>query len=57
LLVSTALGVIVAFGVIAQVTREPDTWVAAALGAIPLAIGVGYFLDSTLIRRDLHSAG
>jgi len=56
LLVSAAIGIIAAFGVIAQVTREPETWVPAALAIIPLAIGIGYFLDSTLIRRDLHSA-
>jgi hypothetical protein len=56
LLVSAALGIIGAFGLIGQIERQPDTWVAAALGFIPLAIGIGYFLDSTLIRRDLHSA-
>lgn len=54
LLVSAALGYILAFGLIAQIEHEPDTWAAAAIGVIPLAIGIGYFLDSTLIRRDLH---
>ena len=54
LLVSAALGYILAFGLIAQIEREPETWVAAAFGMIPLAIGIGYFLDATLIRRDLH---
>jgi len=55
LLVSGAIGYILAFGIIGQIEREPDTWVAAAFGIIPLAIGIGYFLDATLIRRDLHS--
>jgi len=36
---------------------EPETWAAAAFGVIPLAVGLGYFLDSTLIRRDLRTAG
>jgi hypothetical protein len=54
LLVTGALGYILAFGLVAQIEHEPDTWVAAAFGIIPLAIGIGYFLDATLIRRDLH---
>jgi hypothetical protein len=57
LLISGALGYIVTFGVIARVVSEPDTWAAAAFGIIPLAVGLGYFLDSTLIRRDLRAAG
>jgi hypothetical protein len=56
LLVSAAIGFIISFGAIAQIEHEPDTWVAAAVGIIPLAIGIGYFLDATLIRRDLHAA-
>src|ERR1700720_352297 len=54
LLVSGAIGWILAFGLIAQVEREPETWIAAAVAIIPLAVGIGYFLDATLIRRDLH---
>jgi hypothetical protein len=57
LLISGALGYIVTFGIIARVVSEPETWAAAAFGVIPLAVGFGYFLDSTLIRRDLRSAG
>jgi hypothetical protein len=57
LLISGALGYIVTFGIIARVVSEPDTWAAAAFGIIPLAVGLGYFLDSTLIRRDLRAAG
>ena len=56
LLVTGALGYILTFAVIAQVERQPDTWVAAAFGIIPLAIGIGYFLDATLIRRDTTAA-
>jgi hypothetical protein len=54
LLTCGALGFIVALGFIAQIEHERDTWTAAALGIIPLAIGIGYFVDFTLIRRDLH---
>jgi hypothetical protein len=38
------------FTIIARV--EPDALMAAAFGAIPFTLGLGYFLDSTLIRRD-----
>ena len=29
--------------------------VAAPLGVIPLAIGIGYFINASLIRRELSS--
>jgi hypothetical protein len=50
LLTSGAIGYTLAFALIAR--AEPDAWVAAAFGVIPLAVGVGFFLDSSLIRRD-----
>lgn len=50
LLTSGAIGYTIAFALIAR--AEPDAWVAAAFGVIPLAVGIGFFLDSTLIRRD-----
>src|SRR5271163_5210718 len=52
LLISGALGYMVTFGIIAKIASEPDAWTAAAFGIIPLAIGIGYFLDFTLIRRE-----
>ena len=55
LLVCGALGYISAFGIIGQFF-ERDVWAAAAFGMIPLAIGVGYFLDATLIRRDVRAS-
>jgi len=54
LLVTGALGYIGTFTLIARV--EQDAWMAAAFGIIPLAIGVGFFVDSALIRRDLHAS-
>lgn len=56
LLVAAAIGYIAMFGVIARVADEPDTRAAAAVGFIPLAIGIGYFIDSLLVRRDTRSA-
>ena len=53
LLVAASLGYTVAFGLIGRV--EPDAWVAAAFGVLPFAMGLGFFLDSTLIRRDLRA--
>ena len=52
LLCTGAIGYILTFGLIAQIVRDTDTWVAAAFGIIPLAIGIGYFVDYSLIRRD-----
>jgi hypothetical protein len=51
LLLSAALGYIITFALIARV--EPDAWVAASFGAIPLALGLGFFVDSALLRRDV----
>jgi hypothetical protein len=48
------LGWIVTFSLIARV--EPDARMAAAFGAIPLALGLGFFLDYALIRRDLKTS-
>ncbi len=50
LLVSGAVGYIATFVLIGRL--EPDAMVAASFGAIPLAIGLGFFVDHALIRRD-----
>ena len=50
LLVAAAIGYMLTFTLIARV--EPDAWIAGAFGAIPFTLGLGYFLDSALIRRD-----
>ena len=54
LLTAGSIGYIVTFALIARV--EYDALTAAAFGAIPLAVGLGFFLDSALIRRDQHTA-
>jgi hypothetical protein len=55
LLVAGALGYMMTFALIARIEVEPNAWAAAAFGIIPLAVGVGYFLDSTLIRHDARA--
>ena len=50
LLVAGALGYILTFTLIGRL--EPDAMIAAAFGVIPLAIGLGFFVDHALIRRD-----
>jgi len=53
LLVCASIGYTVTFALISR--AEPDAWVAAAFGIIPFALGLGFFLDATLIRRDLRA--
>jgi hypothetical protein len=55
LLVSGALGYILTFGLIAQIQADRDVWTAAALGIIPLTVGIGYFVDWSMIRRDARA--
>ena len=54
LLIAGAVGYMLAFTIVARV--EPDALVAGAFGAIPFTLGLGYLLDSTLIRRDARAS-
>jgi uncharacterized protein DUF6249 len=54
LLVAFAIGFVTTFTLIARV--EPDAWIAASFGAIPFTLGLGFFLDSSLVRRDLRAS-
>ena len=54
LLSAGAVGYIITFALIARV--EHEAWIAASFGVIPLALGVGYFLDAFLVRRDLRTS-
>jgi len=54
LLVAAALGYMTTFALIARV--ESNAWVAAAFGVIPLTLGLGFFLDSALVRRDVRQS-
>ncbi|HYM78968.1 MAG TPA: DUF6249 domain-containing protein [Candidatus Dormibacteraeota bacterium] len=54
LLTAGSVGWMMAFTIVARV--EPDAMMAAAFGAIPFTLGLGYFLDSALIRRDARAS-
>jgi hypothetical protein len=54
LLVAGSVGWMLAFTIVARL--EPDAQMAAAFGAIPFTLGLGYFLDSALIRRDARAS-
>jgi hypothetical protein len=53
LLVSGAIGYIATFVMIGHF--EPDATIAATFGVIPLAVGIGFFVDHALIRRDARA--
>lgn len=55
LLVSGAIGYILTFGLIAQIQADRDVWTAAVFGIIPLAVGIGFFVDWKLIHRDART--
>lgn len=52
LLVAGALGYMLTFALIGRM--EPDAWVAGTFGIIPFTIGLGFFLYSALVRRDMR---
>ena len=54
LLIAGGVGYMLAFTIMARV--EPDALIAAAFGVIPFTLGLGYLLDSTLIRRDARAS-
>jgi len=54
LFIAGSLGYMLAFSIVAR--YEPDAMIAAAFGAIPFTLGLGYLLDSVLIRRDTRTA-
>jgi hypothetical protein len=41
---------------IASIQADRDIWTVAAFGIIPLAVGIGYFLDWSFIRRDARAS-
>jgi len=53
LLVAGAVGYMLAFFILARFER--DALMAASFGAIPFFLGLGFFLDSALIRRDARA--
>jgi len=53
LLSAAAIGYMACCALLGRV--EPDAWTAASFGVIPLAVGLGFFVDCALIRRDLKA--
>jgi hypothetical protein len=51
--IAAAVGYMLAFSIVAK--YEPDAMIAAAFGAIPFTLGLGFLLDSVLIRRDARA--
>ena len=54
LFIAAAVGYMLAFSIVAR--YEYDAMIAAAFGAIPFTLGLGFLLDSALIRRDAKAA-
>jgi hypothetical protein len=54
LLIAGAIGYMLTFFILGRI--EPDARIAGAFGAIPFTLGLGYFVDSALIRRDARAS-
>jgi len=54
LFLAGAVGYMLTFSILAR--YEPDALMAAAFGAIPFTLGLGYLLDAFLIHRDAKAA-
>jgi hypothetical protein len=54
LFIAGAVGYMLAFSIVARF--EPDALMAVAFGAIPFTLGLGFLLDSVLIRRDARAS-
>jgi hypothetical protein len=56
-LVSVGLGLMLFFLTLSVILRERDVLTGAAVGIIPLAIGIGFFVDYNLQKRELSRFG
>jgi hypothetical protein len=56
-LVSVGVGLILFFLVLTEILHVREVLSGAAAGLIPLAIGVGFFIDYTLQKRELSRFG
>lgn len=57
ILCSTGIGLAVFFITLAIVLRERDVYSGAAIGLIPICIGIGFFIDYHLQKRELARFG
>ena len=56
-LVSVGMGLMLFFVILSYIVQERDVLAGAAAGLIPFAIGVGFFVDYNLQRRELSRFG
>jgi hypothetical protein len=56
-LVSVGVGLTLFFIILSYVVQERDVLAGAAAGIIPLAIGIGFFIDYNLQKRELARFG
>jgi archaellum biogenesis protein FlaJ (TadC family) len=56
-LVSVGAGIVLFGLLLAQIERDRETLIVAATGLIPLAIGIGFFVDYALQKRELARFG
>ncbi len=56
-LISTGVGIMLSFLVLAWIVNEHEVLSGGAFGLIPLSIGVGFFIDYNLQKRDLARFG
>jgi hypothetical protein len=56
-LISTGVGIMLSFLVLAWIVNDHEVLSGGAFGLIPLSIGVGFFIDYTLQKRDLSHFG
>jgi hypothetical protein len=56
-LVSVGLGLTLFFVALSFILQERDVLSGAAVGIIPLAIGIGFFIDYNLQKRELSRFG
>jgi Domain of unknown function (DUF6249) len=52
LLTAGGLGYLITFLLLARF--ESDAAQAAVFGVIPICVGIGYFIDAVLVRREMH---
>jgi hypothetical protein len=56
-LVSLGVGLVLFFAALSVVVQVREVLAGAAAGLIPLAIGVGFFIDYNLQKRELSRFG
>ena len=56
-LISTGIGVMLSFLVLAWIVNDHEVLSGGAFGLIPLSIGVGFFIDYVMQKRELAHFG